>query len=55
MRRNCLLKHVIVGGIEGRKKVTGIRGRRRELILNDLKEKTGYSKLKEEVLVRSLG
>jgi hypothetical protein len=31
------------GGIE----VTGIRGRRRKQLLDDLKEKIGYCKLKE--------
>jgi hypothetical protein len=30
LRRNCLLKHVIEGKIEGRIKVTGRRGRRRK-------------------------
>jgi hypothetical protein len=28
VRRNCLLKHVIVGKIEGRIEITGERGRR---------------------------
>jgi hypothetical protein len=37
LRRNCLLKHVIEGKIEGRIEVTGRRGRRRKKILNDLK------------------
>ena len=30
LRGNCLLKHVIVGKIVGRREVTGRRGRRRE-------------------------
>ena len=34
LRRNCLLKHVIEGNIEG----TGRRGRRRTQLLGDLKE-----------------
>ena len=51
MRRNCLLKHVIEGKVEGRIKVTGKRRRRRKQILDDLKEKRGYWKLKEEALV----
>jgi len=38
MRRNCLLKHVIEGKIEGMKKVAGRRGRRRYQILNDHEE-----------------
>jgi hypothetical protein len=50
LRRNCLLKHVIAGKIEGRIKETGRRGRRRKQLLEDLKEKRGYWKLKEEAL-----
>jgi len=38
-RRNCLLKHVIEGKIEGWVEVTGRRGRRRKKLLDDLKEK----------------
>jgi hypothetical protein len=38
LRRNCLLKHVIEGKLEGRIEMTGRRGRREEL-LDDLKEK----------------
>jgi len=36
---NCLLKHVILGKVEGRMEVTGRRGRRRKQVLADLKEK----------------
>ena len=54
LRRNCLLKHVIEGEIEGRIEVTGRRGRRRKQLLDDLNEKRGYCKLKEEALDRSL-
>jgi hypothetical protein len=39
LRRNCLLKHVIEGKLEGRIEMTGRRGRRRKQLLNDLKEK----------------
>jgi hypothetical protein len=39
LRRNCLLKHVIEGKLEGR---TGRRGRRRKQLLDDLKEKKRY-------------
>jgi hypothetical protein len=39
--RNCLLKHVIEGKIEGRIYVTGRRGRRRKQLLDDLKKNTG--------------
>ena len=35
--RNCLLKHVIEGKIEGRVEVTVRRGRRRKKLLDDLK------------------
>jgi hypothetical protein len=37
--RNCLLKHVIEGKIEGRIEGTGRRRRRRKNILDDPKEK----------------
>ena len=49
-RRYCFLKHVIEGKIEGRIKVTGRRGKRRWQMADDLKEKTGYRRLKEEKL-----
>jgi hypothetical protein len=54
LRRNCLLKHSFEGKIEGRIEVTGRRGRRHKQLLDDLKEKRGYCKLKEEVLDRTL-
>jgi hypothetical protein len=41
LRRNCLLKHVTEGKIEGRIEVTRGRGRRRKQLVNDIKEKTG--------------
>ena len=50
LRRNCLLQRVIEGGIE----VTGRRGRRRRKLLDDLKERRGYSHLKEEALDRTM-
>jgi hypothetical protein len=50
LRRNCLLQRVIEGNIEGGIEMTGTRGRRRRKLLDDLKEKTGYSHLKEEPL-----
>jgi hypothetical protein len=53
-RRNCLLKHVIEGKIEGGIEVTGRRGRRRKQLLNDLKENRRYWKLKEEALDSTL-
>ena len=54
LRRNCFLKNVIVENMEGREKVTGRRGRRRKKLLDDLKEKTGYCKLKEEAVYRTV-
>jgi hypothetical protein len=48
--RNCLLKHVIEAKIEGSVEVTGRRGRRREPLLDSLKEKAGYWRLKEEAV-----
>jgi len=38
LRRNCLLKHVIEGKIEGRTEVTGRRGRRHKQLLCDPKK-----------------
>jgi hypothetical protein len=54
LRRNCLLKHVIEGKLEGRMETTGRGGRRRKHLLDDLKEKRRYWKLKEEALDRIL-
>jgi hypothetical protein len=50
LRRNCLLKHVIEGKLEGRIEMTGRRGRGRKQLLDDLKEKRRYCKLKEKAL-----
>jgi hypothetical protein len=46
--RNCLLKHVIEGKIEGRIEVTGKRRRRRKQLLEDLEERREYWKLQEK-------
>jgi hypothetical protein len=46
LRRNCLLKHVIEGKIEGRTEVTGRRGRRLSSYCMTLKK----GELKEEAL-----
>jgi hypothetical protein len=43
----------IEGKIEGRIEMTGGRGRRRRQLLDDLKEKRRYWKLKEEALDRT--
>jgi len=52
--RNCLLQRVIEGKIKGGIEVTGRRGRKRRKLLDDLKEKRGYSHLKEEALDRTV-
>jgi hypothetical protein len=54
LRRNCLLKYDIEGKIERRIEVKGKRGRTGKQLLDDLKEKRGYWKLKEEALDRNL-
>jgi hypothetical protein len=54
LRRNCLLQGVIEGKIKGRIEVTGRRGRRRRKLLDDRKERRGYSHLKEEALDRTM-
>jgi len=50
LRRNCLLKQVIEGKVKGEIEVTRRRGRRRKKLLDDLKDRGGYSYLKEEAL-----
>jgi len=50
LSRNCLLQRVTEGKIQGRIEVTGRQGRRRRKLLNDLKERRGYSHLKKEAL-----
>jgi hypothetical protein len=45
---------VIEGKIEGRIEVMETRGRKRKQLLDDLKEKRGYWKMKEEALDRTL-
>ena len=52
--RNCLLQQVIEGKIKGRIEVAGRRGRRRRKLLDDLKERRGYSHLEEEALDRTM-
>ena len=47
---NGLLKERYKGGIE----VTGRQGKRRRKLLDDLKERRGYSHLKEEALDRTI-
>ena len=52
LRRNFQLKHVTEK--EGRIEVTGRRGKRRKQLLDYLKERAGYWKLKEETQNRTL-
>jgi hypothetical protein len=54
LRRNCLLQQGIKGKIKGCIVVKGRRGRRRRKLLDDLKERRGYSHLKEEALDRKM-
>ena len=54
LRRNCLLKQVIEGKIKGEMEVARRRGRRRKKQLDALKDRRGYSYLKEEVLDRTM-
>jgi len=53
--RNCLLQRVTEGKIKGGGiEVSGRRGRRGRKLLDGLKERRGYSHLKEEVLDRTM-
>jgi hypothetical protein len=54
LRINCLLRKVTEGKIKGGIEVTGRRGRRRRKLLDDLKDRRGYSHLKEEALDRTV-
>jgi hypothetical protein len=54
LRRTCLLRQVIGGKIKGGIEVKGGRGRLRRKLLDDLKERRGYSHLKEEALYRAM-
>jgi hypothetical protein len=52
LRRNCLLQWVTEGKLQGGIELTGRQGRRHRKLLDDLKERRGYSHLKEETLDR---
>jgi hypothetical protein len=52
--RNCLLQRVIEEKIKRGIEVRGRRGRRRRKLLDDLKERSEYSYLKEEALDRTM-
>jgi hypothetical protein len=55
LRRDCLLLRVIGEKIKGGIEVTGRRGRRRRKLLDDLKERRGYSHLKRELWIALCG
>jgi len=54
LRRNCLLKQVIEGKIKEDMEVARRGGRRRKKLLDDLKDRRGYSHLKEKALDRTM-
>ena len=54
LHRNCLLKQVIEEKTKGEMEVKRRRGRRRKKLLDDLKDRRGYSYLKEEALDRTM-
>ena len=54
LRRNCLLQRVTEGKIQGGIEVTGRRWRRSRKLLDDLKERRGYSHLKGKALDRTM-
>jgi hypothetical protein len=54
LHSNCVLKHVIEGKVQGRLEVTERRRRRRKQLLDYVKEKKWYWKLKGKALGRSL-
>jgi hypothetical protein len=54
LRTKCLLQQVIEGNIKGDIEVRGGCRRRGTKLLDDLKERRGYSYLKEEALDHSM-
>jgi hypothetical protein len=54
LRRKCLLQRVTEGKVKCGTEVTGRQGRRRRKLLDDLKERKGYSRLKEEAVDRTM-
>jgi len=55
LRRKCLLKQVIEGKIKWEMEVARRRGRRCKKLLDDLKDRRGYSHLKEEAWIALCG
>jgi hypothetical protein len=55
LHRHCLIQQVTKGKIQGGIiEVIGRQGRRRRKLLDDLKERRGYSHLEEEALDRTI-
>jgi hypothetical protein len=54
LRRKCRLKHIIERKVEGSIEMVGRKGKRRKQLLDDLEQMTGYWKLKEEALDRTV-
>ena len=54
MRRNCLLKRATEGELDRMIEVTVRRVINSEQLLDDLKEKRGYWKLKQEAIYRTV-
>jgi hypothetical protein len=54
LRRTCLLQRVTKGKMQGGIEVTRKQGRRRRKLLDNLKERRGYSHLKKEALDRTM-
>jgi hypothetical protein len=54
LRRNCLLRRVIEGKIQGKTEVTVRQGKRRRKLLDGFTDRRGYSLLKEEILDRTI-
>lgn len=55
LHRNCLLKNIVEGEIDGRMEVMGRRGSRCNQLLDDLKGSWGYWRLKLDTLDRTMG
>jgi hypothetical protein len=54
LRRNCLLEHIIEGKLYKGIEVMERGGRRCNQLLDNLTERRGYWKLKEEALARTV-
>jgi len=54
LHRKCFLKHFVEGKMGTRIEVTRRRGRKRQRLLDDMKETRGCWKLKEQVLCGEL-